>query len=359
METKPCMRRIRINDAKPLRERRLMEGTLAVIEDDIRGFAASRTSEVLVAYTDRIYAMVKLFKSDRRRCHVHLEFVFTKDANVGTQSGILEAVLSYCFTVEFYHKVTVTCGSSDNGFERLLMGFGFVQEAVLKDEIRVKGGFEDAGLFAMMSQDYPYSNYCFVPFERGVAAIFGNQDYIDEIRLYHFGAIPQDAFAANVAGGLGLLDSNGGYVSDENRYIIGESQLAAMPRELAKAYTQLTEYFGNRRASFDLNYRFLHGTPFQISVWKYLCNIPYGTSVSYEDVACALCDNNIRQARKITRAVGAACSENPVAIVVPCHRVIGKDGNLVGYSAGLDIKDYLLLHESFSAVTPLIITKEA
>ena len=81
--------------------------------------------------------------------------------------------------------------------------------------------------------------------------------------------------------------------------------------------------------------------------------------MSYEDVACALCDNNIRQARKITRAVGAACSENPVAIVVPCHRVIGKDGNLVGYSAGLDIKDYLLLHESFSAVTPLIITKEA
>ena len=61
------MRRIRINDAKPLRERRLMEGTLAVIEDDIRGFAASRTSEVLVAYTDRIYAMVKALQERQKK----------------------------------------------------------------------------------------------------------------------------------------------------------------------------------------------------------------------------------------------------------------------------------------------------
>ena len=67
-----------------------------------------------------------------------------------------------------------------------------------------------------------------------------------------------------------------------------------------------------------------------------------------------LTDGKLSEARKITRAVGSACSDNPVQVIVPCHRVIGKDGSIVGYSAGIDIKDYLLLHESFTAVTPLI-----
>ena len=114
----------------------------------------------------------------------------------------------------------------------------------------------------------------------------------------------------------------------------------------------------NKRATFDIRYRFMRGTEFQLKVWKLLTSIPYGTTASYEDIALKLCEGNRFEARKVTRAVGAACSDNPISIIVPCHRVIGKDGNLVGYSAGLDIKDYLLLHESFFAVTPLI-TKEA
>jgi O-6-methylguanine DNA methyltransferase len=89
-------------------------------------------------------------------------------------------------------------------------------------------------------------------------------------------------------------------------------------------------------------------------VWNALNSIPYGGTASYEDIALMLTDGKRSEARKITRAVGSACSDNPVAIIVPCHRVIGKDGSIVGYSAGIDIKDYLLLHESFTAVTPLI-----
>ena len=108
------------------------------------------------------------------------------------------------------------------------------------------------------------------------------------------------------------------------------------------------------RSSFDINVKFNSGTPFQKKVWSALNSIPFGSTASYEDIALRLTEGKLTEARKITRAVGAACSDNPVAVIVPCHRVIGKDGSIVGYSAGIDIKDYLLLHETFTAVTPLI-----
>ncbi|MCR5328883.1 MAG: methylated-DNA--[protein]-cysteine S-methyltransferase [Saccharofermentans sp.] len=133
-----------------------------------------------------------------------------------------------------------------------------------------------------------------------------------------------------------------------------EEQLPYLPDELAKAYVELREYFDSARSGFDINVRFSMGTPFQKKVWNALNTIPYGGTASYEDIALKLTAGDLKEARKITRAVGAACSDNPVAVVVPCHRVIGKDGSIVGYSAGIDIKDYLLLHESFTAVTPLI-----
>ena len=124
--------------------------------------------------------------------------------------------------------------------------------------------------------------------------------------------------------------------------------------ELSKAYVELREYFDSNRATFDINVRFSEGTPFQKKVWNVLNTIPFGSTASYEDIALRITEGKLAEARKITRAVGAACSDNPVAVIVPCHRVIGKDGSIVGYSAGIDIKDYLLLHETFTAVTPLI-----
>ena len=133
-----------------------------------------------------------------------------------------------------------------------------------------------------------------------------------------------------------------------------EEELEFLPDELARAYVELKEYFDSNRAGFDINVVFNTGTPFQKKVWNALNSIPYGGTASYEDIALRLTDGKLSEARKITRAVGSACSDNPVAVIVPCHRVIGKDGSIVGYSAGIDIKDYLLLHESFTAVTPLI-----
>jgi len=101
---------------------------------------------------------------------------------------------------------------------------------------------------------------------------------------------------------------------------------------------ELEDYFFSDRKffSFEMN---LIGTEFQIKVWNELLNIPFGKTVSYEELAIRI--GNI----KSIRAVGLANGQNPIAIVVPCHRVIGKNGDLVGYGGGLDKKLWLLLHE--------------
>jgi len=102
-----------------------------------------------------------------------------------------------------------------------------------------------------------------------------------------------------------------------------------------KAYEQLMEYFAGTRKEFDLPL-VPAGTPFQKRVWDALLKIPYGKTVSYSDIALAIGNP------KAVRAVGMACNRNPIAIIVPCHRVVGKSGKLVGYAGGLEIKQRLL-----------------
>ncbi len=108
---------------------------------------------------------------------------------------------------------------------------------------------------------------------------------------------------------------------------------------LDQAVTQLEEYFEGTRREFDLPLD-PHGTPFQQSAWMVLRTIPYGQTISYGQQALQLGDPNK------ARAVGAANGKNPLSIVVPCHRVIGSSGHLTGFAAGLDIKSWLLDHES-------------
>jgi methylated-DNA-[protein]-cysteine S-methyltransferase len=107
---------------------------------------------------------------------------------------------------------------------------------------------------------------------------------------------------------------------------------------LAAAAAQLDEYFAGERRDFDLELD-LRGTEFQRAVWDELLRIPYGETMSYGELA-----RRLGRPERV-RAVGAANGRNPVAIVVPCHRVIGADGSLTGYGGGLDRKRALLAVE--------------
>lgn len=101
----------------------------------------------------------------------------------------------------------------------------------------------------------------------------------------------------------------------------------------------LEDYFHGNPASFAALDLDLKGTPFQLRVWQELRKIPYGETVSYQELARRL------GKPKATRAVGQACGANPVPLIIPCHRVIAGDGSLGGYSSGLERKRWLLRHE--------------
>jgi methylated-DNA-[protein]-cysteine S-methyltransferase len=107
---------------------------------------------------------------------------------------------------------------------------------------------------------------------------------------------------------------------------------------LAEAIRQLEEYFQGTRATFDLPLT-PEGTDFQRRVWVTLAGIPAGKTISYQELARRLGDP------KCIRAAGMANGKNPIAIIIPCHRVIGSDGSLVGYAGGLPAKQWLLDHE--------------
>ena len=109
----------------------------------------------------------------------------------------------------------------------------------------------------------------------------------------------------------------------------------AVVREGAR---QIDEYMRGRRREFDLPLG-LYGTEFQRRVWRQLLTVPYGQTATYQEIADAIGNP------KAVRAVGAANGRNPISLVVPCHRIIGSGGRLVGYGGGLWRKEWLLRHE--------------
>ena len=111
-----------------------------------------------------------------------------------------------------------------------------------------------------------------------------------------------------------------------------------VPHEMKESVLQLKEYFNGYRQGFTLPLD-IEGTPFQVKVWNELLKIPYGSTITYMELA-----NRIGEPKAL-RAVGHANGSNPVSVIIPCHRVIGHDGRLVGYAGGLKRKKWLLEHE--------------
>jgi methylated-DNA-[protein]-cysteine S-methyltransferase len=111
-----------------------------------------------------------------------------------------------------------------------------------------------------------------------------------------------------------------------------------IPEVLKKAVSQLDEYFKGKRKSFDLKLG-VKGTEFQQSVWQQLRKVPFGNTATYGEIAKAIGNE------KASRAVGGANNKNKIAIIIPCHRIVGSNGKMVGYAGGLWRKEWLLQHE--------------
>ena len=125
---------------------------------------------------------------------------------------------------------------------------------------------------------------------------------------------------------------------------LSESPQAREVPVLAQARAWLDAYFAGQRPAVDALPLAPEGSAFRQQVWQLLCDIPYGETTTYGALAQALAAHT-GQARVSAQAVGGAVGHNPLSIIVPCHRVVGRDGSLTGYAGGLDKKIQLLTHE--------------
>lgn len=137
-------------------------------------------------------------------------------------------------------------------------------------------------------------------------------------------------------GRIGIAEKEG-YITDVilEAHSFEEACIEDETPLLKRAAKQLNEYLAGERQNFDLPLR-PEGTPFRKRVWDALCEIPYGETRSYKEIAKAVGNE------KACRAVGGANNKNPISIFIPCHRVVGADGKLVGYGGGIDMKIKLL-----------------
>lgn len=139
---------------------------------------------------------------------------------------------------------------------------------------------------------------------------------------------------------IGLIEISGTADAVRSLNFVEEQQDVFHSNELVdQAMEEIEEYFNGGRQEFDVPLD-LQGTVFQKAVWRELLQIPYGSTASYGDIATAI------GKPKAARAVGGASHLNPIALIVPCHRVIGSDGSMTGYGSGIWRKEWLLKHES-------------
>ena len=131
------------------------------------------------------------------------------------------------------------------------------------------------------------------------------------------------------------------------RFVSDVTKVVTATRLLDECKLQLLQYFDGTREQFNLPLQ-LNGTEFQVKVWRALLTIPYGQTVSYADIAMRI------GASKAVRAVGGANNKNCLPIIIPCHRVIGKNSSLTGYAGGLAVKQRLLELECSGAQYPLL-----
>ncbi len=132
-----------------------------------------------------------------------------------------------------------------------------------------------------------------------------------------------------------LMFANDAHPKPLERLYISDSEVHDSVND---AITQLDEYFNGSRRDFELPLD-LQGTEFQVAAWNALADIPYGRTASYGQQAASI------GRPKAVRAIGGANGRNPVAIVLPCHRIVGADGSLTGFGGGIAVKKWLLDHE--------------
>ncbi|NLW12720.1 MAG: methylated-DNA--[protein]-cysteine S-methyltransferase [Clostridiaceae bacterium] len=243
-------------------------------------------------------------------------------------------------------------GSEQNIGQEALTRWNYRFVACLRAQMADPTGAcrHDAWLYRTDALLRPDLGISFVGFKFGWLAVSGSCRGIRKIEFVRTGSQIADIIVSMHAKFLGLLDDQGSVLSpDKVGRIVAKDAGWQVPLPVSKAADQLEEYLTGNRKEFDLELEREHYSDFQRRVWEEISNVPYGVTATYEDLAIKLASPG-QKPYSLARAVGTACASNPLPLVVPCHRIIGKDGRLTGFNGGVDIKEYLLNHEMFGLV---------
>ncbi len=185
------------------------------------------------------------------------------------------------------------------------------------------------------------ANYIILEFVKHHIAITIQDNSICRVDFIQPGEAVNNEYLRKAMASCGLLNDSG-VIASPDEVIIIRSALDPVDAALEEATVrQFQSYFAGDLREFSLPYHPERGTAFQRSVWQVMKSIPYGATLSYLEVAERLTDDK-QKARNMARAVGSACGKNPIGILIPCHRVIGKDKSLIGFGGGLELKKALL-----------------
>lgn len=236
---------------------------------------------------------------------------------------------------------------------------GFTLEGRMRSLIPCGAIYQDAHLFGMLRCENTKVNVGFVNFGWMLVYVEGTADHVRDIDVIDHDMELTPGFLTDALAQAGLIDADGCLQLPDELGAIrkpADFKLAAVD----EALVQFSEYIQGKRQSFDIKLDPTIGTSFQRTVWKVLAGIPFGTVLSYQDVALQVVaamkaagprdedgkelpdQTDEEKAGQWSRAVGSACGANPFMIAIPCHRVVGKDGKLTGFSSGIQNKARLL-----------------
>ena len=342
-------------------------GILDSVTDDVSAFIRAVLSDTTKKYFvslsestagKQLYGVLGLENISSRNASASIVMFFAKNGDLGGDAcyrdedrepyyqSALDHLLRYAFFTMDLHRVSLLIPASDTFTEKVAVACQMKQEAILDDALMVDGAFCEAGLFYLLDSEYPDYSVGFVAFHNGVIAIRGGNESVESTRFYEYGQKIEEHLEKSVAIRTGIADEFG-VLKPEGAPEYKDLAIMEFPSEVKKCMTEIAEYISKKRTRFTVSAYTPYGSDFQKKVWEKVLKIPYGVTKSYEDIALELTGGDKVTARNLTRAVGAACRDNPLPLLVPCHRVIGKDGKLVGFSGGLKFKEFLLNHEMF------------
>ena len=268
------------------------------------------------------------------------------------EPALLERISSFCLAEESIFRLETELDPKRQDSIASFAAAGWQEESRLRAVYYNEDSalYEDRLLFCLLRPELKDTSVAFYVFRKAVLALVAGREGLKYTRFLRFGRQTGDNLLQGYAQVLGILNGQGRLLVRtelQKKLAAGQSALFSdQPLQvLQEAVRQLDAYFSGSDAPFDLPLDLAQGSPFQQRIWQALAGIPYGQTVTYEEIALAAGAADEEAARHLARAAGSACSANPFPLILPCHRVVGKNGSLTGFRGGLDIKEYLLGHE--------------